>query len=75
MWRRLVAPIEGADGCGKSGPHRDSIPGTAKIKNCSKVTNEQKTKNTVEKKINFMKLQYLSLFIPFLFHGLTSSTY
>ena len=74
-WRRLAGLIVSVEGCGKSRPQRDSIPGWAKIENCSKVTNKHKTKNTVEKTNNLRKTQYLFLFLPFLFHGLTSSTY
>jgi hypothetical protein len=57
-----VGPIVGLHGCGNSLHHRDSITGTAKIKNCLKVTNKHKTKNTVNERNNFMTLQYCSYY-------------
>jgi hypothetical protein len=62
---QVVCPHSRLDGCGKSLPYRNSIPGSAKIKNCLKVTGKQKTEITVDKGHNLMKLKYLSFFLSY----------
>ena len=64
LWRSWFCPMAVLDGCGKPPPHRDSIHRKVEIKNCLKVTNKHKTKNTVDKTNKLMNLKYLSSFRP-----------